>query len=565
MKTTGDVSRGLLSHAPSRFGPVALLFLVSIVIRLILLFFMTQPGYTGWYGDVYHHWQIAYYTLHVGLNQNPPRMWDLNGMEYYWGILPALVHAFLLWVFNTASLVPFQVFNSVMGSVSSCVMYLFCRKYFTQKVGLLAGFLVAVNPVIAVSDISGMYEPIGILLLLVAVYFYDSKPFFTGLLLGMATMCRVEYYFLSVAVFACYLIFERSGIKFVPGFFGWLTSSFPHFLWIQMGTGDWLYQLRWNIVSAQGGWDPRYNLPQYQQMLILPRSVAAILLIISSMSLLILLWKRPRGYALPVLFLAYSSLQFAAFSLSSYLAIILFTPLERFIIDRMFSLDYIFISWLIAMGIEGFPLIFKENRFQVESEKLKERFLSGELSEEEYDRKFERLKLETEKDQETSRIGKSRMILRRFQLRKPVKIGIFIALLVASLAGFLPVVAKYNEGLPGYYSSEKIAYDLLGNYKGGTIISGNVFLNYHMINKGISHDKIVGSLYSPRYYGTYDLKASLTWLKDLNATWIFVDGRIYEEFPVLKDGQTHPPFYVIIPRLLYQVNQTDLSAQLAQM
>jgi len=563
MKTTGYDARGLLAPASSQFGQIALLFLVSFVTRSILLFFVTQPGYTGWYGDVYHHWQIAYYTLHIGLNQNPPRMWDLNGMEYYWGILPALIQVFLLWIFNTASLVPFQVFNSVIGSVSSCVVYLFCRKYFTNKVGLLAGFLVAVNPVIVVSDISGMYEPIGILLLLLGVYFYDCKPFFTGVLLGMAAMCRVEYYFISVAVFACYLIFERSGIKFVPGFFGWLTSSFPHFLWIQIGTGDWLYQLRWNVVSAQGGWDPRYNLPQYQQMLIVPRSVAALLLVISGVSTLILLLKRPKGYALPVLFLTYSSFQFAAFSLTSYLAIILFTPVERFIIDRMFSLDYIFVSWLIAMAIEGFPLMFRENWYEVEVEKLKESFLSEETSEEEYDRRLERLKLK--KDQESSSISKSRIIVRRFKLKKPVKIGILIAVLVTNLVGFLPVVAKYNEGLPGYYSSEKIAFDLLQNYKGGTIISGNVFLNYQMINKGISYDKIVGSLYSPRYYGIYDLKASLTWLKDLNATWIFVDWHIYEAFPVLEDEQTHPPFYVIIPRVLYQVNQTELSAQLAQM
>jgi len=565
MKTAGDHAKGLHALASSHFGQIALLFLVSIVIRSILLFFITQPGYTGWYSDVYHHWQIAYYTLHVGLKQNPPRMWDLNGMEYYWGILPALIQAFLLWVFNTASLVPFQVFNSLMGSMNSCVIYLFCRKYFSGKVALLAGFLVAVNPAIAVSDISGMYEPIGILILLVAVYFYDSKPFLTGILLGMAAMCRIEYYFLSVAVFVCYLIFERSGIKFVPGFLGWLTSSVPHFLWIKMGTEDWLYQLRWNVVSATGGWDPRYNLPQYQQMLILPRSVAGVLLIISSISLLVLFWRRPRGYALPVLFLAYSSLQFAAFSLTSYLAIILFTPVERFIIDRMFSLDYIFISWLIAMAAEGFPSMFKENWFEVESEKLKQKFFFGEISEEEYYRKFERLKLKAEKDQETRGMSRYRMTIRRFQLNKPVKIGIFIVLLVTSLAGFLPVVVKYNEGLPGYYSSEKIASDLLEDYKGGTIISGNVHLNYHMINRGISYDKIVGSLYSPRYYGIYDLKASLTWLRDLHATWIFVDDRIYEEFPFLRDEQTHPPFYVVIPGLLYQVNQTELSERLAQM
>jgi len=30
----------------------------------------------------YHHWQISYLTLKIGLAHG--RMWDLNGMEYYW-------------------------------------------------------------------------------------------------------------------------------------------------------------------------------------------------------------------------------------------------------------------------------------------------------------------------------------------------------------------------------------------------------------------------------------------------------------------------------------------------
>jgi len=110
-----------------------------------------------------------------------------------------------------------------------------------------------------------------------------------------------------------------------------------------------------------------------------------------------------------------------------------------------------------------------------------------------------------------------------------------------------------------------MAQNILENYRGGTVISGNVFFNYQLVNKGLPYDRIIGSLYSPRYYGVQDQKASLTWLKNLNATWIFVDGRIFEEFPVLQDRLTHPPFYVVIYNVLYQVNQTELSAQLARM
>lgn len=54
-------------------------FLVAFAARFLM--FLLTP--VDWNSDSYHHWQISYYTLKIGLNQG--RMWDLTGSEYYWG------------------------------------------------------------------------------------------------------------------------------------------------------------------------------------------------------------------------------------------------------------------------------------------------------------------------------------------------------------------------------------------------------------------------------------------------------------------------------------------------
>lgn len=549
---------------------VVFLFSMAFAFRLLLIFVVTRPEFTGWYGDAYHHWQIAYYTLHMGLKQNPPRMWDLNGMEYYWGILPTLVESLLLWVFNTASMLPFQIFNSMIGSLSVCLIYLLSKRHFSERVGIMTALLTAINPVVASTDISGMLESLGIFLLLFAIFFYDKRPFHCGLLLGLALMCRIEYYSLSVLILACYIAFERSGAKFVLGFAGWLTSSLPHFIFLQMGTGDWLYQVRWNLFSALGGWDPRYTMAEYQVLLTFPRLVSSIFLVLSMVCLFYLLKQTPRGYIFPAFFLLYSAFQFTALTFSSYLAIILFTPVSRFLMDRMFAINYIFVSWILAMSIEGFPISIDKDMVLARLEALKEDFYSGKIGQEEYMKRAERLRSKIDlrkKDRWIPSFLRTKLVIPKRKLAKfgaPIKLIMFILLIVVYLLSSIGVFVEYNRGLPGYEYTDKVASYVVSHYQGGTIISGSVFFNYHMINKGISYDKIVGSLYSPLYYGVSDLNACLMWLKRFNATWIFVDHRIYEAFPFLRDGGTHPPFYVVIPYVLYQVNQTELSAMLSQ-
>ncbi|TMD18749.1 MAG: hypothetical protein E6I98_10320, partial [Chloroflexi bacterium] len=66
----------------------------ALIPRLVYLFFVADPENAGdGFTDAYHHWQIAYLTKEIGLTHGP-RLWDLRGWEYYWGLLhPALMSA----------------------------------------------------------------------------------------------------------------------------------------------------------------------------------------------------------------------------------------------------------------------------------------------------------------------------------------------------------------------------------------------------------------------------------------------------------------------------------------
>src|SRR6059058_1293220 len=78
---------------------------VAIIARLGYLFFFTDPENAGdGFTDAYHHWQVAYLTKEIGLSHGP-RLWDLRGWEYYWGLLhPALMNV-LFFITNSQDIV----------------------------------------------------------------------------------------------------------------------------------------------------------------------------------------------------------------------------------------------------------------------------------------------------------------------------------------------------------------------------------------------------------------------------------------------------------------------------
>jgi len=482
------------------------LFVLAASLRLLFLFFVSGTDYTGWYHDSFHHWQIAYYTLHVGLVQNPPRMWDLGGMEYFWGLMPTLVESFLLWAFNTTKLLPFRLFNILMGSTSVVLVYLIGRRYFGRRAGLLAAILAATSPTLLEVDASGMLEPVGFACLLLALLFYEKKNYWTGFLLGLASLTHILFWFVSIAVIFSYLLRDRSEVRFVPSLLGWATPMAPYFWFIQTRTGDWLYALRWNIFgSVAGHWISDITLPlQYQ---IAYRAVAIGFLVTSLVAVIYVLRRRPRTYALHILFLSYIGLQSIIYGFTAYIVPYIFMgQVGRLLLDRLFAPFYYYAAFLAAAA-----LIRVEAKF----------------------------------------------VASPYRPRLPrVRVGlkaVALFLIFLNVATYPYVVSQYyaHTYRGSYEFQTQLADQIVSQYEGGTIVTGLPIVTYWLINEGISYANVVGSLYAP----SGDLTESLTWLASHNVTWIVADENMR---PILEMASYGPPFHQSQNPILYLVNQTEM-------
>jgi len=85
-----------------------------------------------WNSDSYHHWQISYMTLKIGLQRG--RLWDLNGCEYYWGVIPHLVQTLLLGVLSTDSILPYRILNIFLAGANTYLIYIIGRDNFYWRV-----------------------------------------------------------------------------------------------------------------------------------------------------------------------------------------------------------------------------------------------------------------------------------------------------------------------------------------------------------------------------------------------------------------------------------------------
>ena len=487
---------------------VLAIFSLALVGRLLFLFLVSGLGYNGWYHDSYHHWQIAYYTLHVGLKQVPPRMWDLNGMEYFWGLLPTLTESLLLWVFNTTSMVPFRVFNSIMGSLSACLISLLGRRHFGRRVGLFAGVLATLSPVLWEVDSSGMLDPMGIALLLAALYMYERSPLICGFLLGLASLTHIEFWFLALAVCGFYIAFEKSSIKFIPSILGWLIAMVPYFWFMQTRTGDWLYALKWNYLgSIKGEWISNVQVPFEAQMV--PRAVAIGFFVVSVASILYLLKKKQKIYPIHAFFLTFIAMQGVVFGATAYVVpYIAFYQIGRLFLDRLFALNYYYIAVLAPVAIEV--------------------------------------------------ISRSQMRSRPpFRIDAKRWTGLLLAAVVALNLSLFPYMTQqyFSETYYGPYRGQiEIADAIVANYRGGTVVSSLVIVNYRLINGGILAENVLGSIYCPKD----NIREAYAWLMKHNVTWIIADENMVERFPSLASGQNSPPFYVSVFPILYRVNQTEI-------
>jgi len=243
------------------FEPVAI-FLAALVLRLVYLFLVvpTDPVH-----DSYHHWQIAYYSLHMGMPRGG-RLWDLTGFEYLWGLVPTFLRIVLLWLLSTSSMLPFRIFNSTMGAFSAFVSYLILRRISGRFAARVGSLLITLAPPLVTNSTYGMDETIAIFFLLVAAHFYPKRLFFTGIALGLASMSRIEMNFVSLFVIAALGLRKKGRAEdywtvLATMIGGWLLPMLPNFFYLRMMTGDPFYQIRYNVLGNVLGAFPWVFLP----------------------------------------------------------------------------------------------------------------------------------------------------------------------------------------------------------------------------------------------------------------------------------------------------------------
>lgn len=456
------------------------LFLVSLLPRLYTIFFITDPDNpgAGWFGDAYHHWQIAYLTKEVGLKHGFLRLWDFKGMEYFWGALHPLLTMLGFFVSGSNSLAVERVITAIGGSISVVLLYLIGKKYWNKQVGLAAGLLAALNPVGIFNDGTGMIEPIGIPLLLSGILFWPKKPALSGIFFALAVMARSEYWVFSTGLVLA-LIFLSKKVKEVNKVV--LGISFALVVLVYMKylldyTGNPIYPFWENyLANVFGNWQ---NKPVLETADLQGRFIFRIITAISVLFSGLVLYKRPKGW--PMLLLGGGSWLFLGltFGFSAYIQ----SWADYVWVVRFMLLQYMFLGLLLSVFF------------------------------------FYTLKLNK--------------LTKWITFLQAGWIAVIAVLLVSQLA-WLEIFKYYRPTINNWQMAKTIAQDMAKDYSGGGFLmpEGNPELTYALVQyEHIAGAKMVSSMFDPYFYMKGDpyqnwgenRKIVLNWLDDNDIKYMVV-------------------------------------------
>lgn len=242
---------GLRNASINNIWLILTLFIVAATVRILMAAFLIP---IDWNWDSYHHWQIAYYTLNIGLKYG--RMWDLMGVEYYWPPLPLLTESFLIWLFGT-SIWNMRIFNMIIGSSSAVLAYL-VGKTRNKNTGIVSGLFVALFPILVFHDILGLSETMMVFFSLLGLLaICKGHDFYSGLAFGLASICHFAAYPLIFLLIIYEIVSKRAGVYLIPALAGYGTVMIPYVFTLHVHTGDWLYMFK-IIGFPTYGWDVRF-------------------------------------------------------------------------------------------------------------------------------------------------------------------------------------------------------------------------------------------------------------------------------------------------------------------
>jgi hypothetical protein len=323
------------------------IFLLAVAVRLVPLFGFTGPDNAGpgWYTDTYHHWQIGYLSKEIGFKQGFLRLWDLKGMEYFWGIGHPLILALLFMISRSSSLLVPRLLSTVCGAVIAGLIAVLVKRRFNSPAAWAAGLWVALQPVAIFSDQIGMQEPLGLMFLMLGIYFWPGQVMLTGIFLGLAGTVRAEFWLFSLGLMGILLLREKGAERRMLAGFGYLIVTAAHMKILLDKTQNVIYPIYWNfLANAKGEWLPPAPGTQTTAMIALGLKLGFAGLILLG---LLVLWKKPKGYLLWSLGLF--DLGFLAF-MGGFSAYVYYYSLPRFYVDRLWAFPYSMLGVGMAVG-----------------------------------------------------------------------------------------------------------------------------------------------------------------------------------------------------------------------
>ncbi len=447
------------------------IFFAALATRLVVWLFIPLD----WNWDSYHHWQISYLSLKIGFGRG--QLWDLNGCEYFWGMVPHLFQSVLMGVLGTSSLLPYRVLNTALGGLNSVLVYRIGERFYSQKTGLVSGLLFAVFPVAAVFDAVAMQDTLALTFLLASLSAIRENPFWAGAALALAGHSRIELMAVGFIVLLGYCLRERLYTESLPYVMGWLLVMTVFGFHLYSKTGNPIYPLYTSLYNVFGGWEPGNQGKTFLGLMldwvwwklsVWPRKPTGLVILSLGATAVVMVPRMARRRWIryqPQLYLLAS----AAVLTPIFLTYLGADPESLLIMLRM-------VNPVVALGL---PVAVHFSRTSIA-------------------KPFPDLKL------------------------KPVQIVAVLFLL--SYFWFLPAYC----GFQAYTEEAFISADAVhGLYGGGTIVCDYPTINYRLVHAwGVEPRDLLGNHYSPHYYGVDEPLVYAEWLQENDVTlWLKTDFR----------------------------------------
>lgn len=467
------------------------IFLLALGVRLAFLFTNDpqSPGY-GWYGDVYHHWQVAYLSKEVGFGQGFLRLWDLKGMEFFWGLAHPLALIGLFSVFNTVDILVPRLLSVFGGSMVAVFIYLLVKRNFGLAPAVASGLWTALFSVVLFSDTLGMQEQLGLVFLFGGILAWPRWGWLTGILWALASMTRAEYWLFAAALTMAALFDPQkklSGAKISVAITYVLLVAF-YMKYLLGYTGNAIFPIYWNfLASVTGEWFTNLDTP-LNMVQISGQWAGRGLFVLGSLGSIVTFFKRPKGWLF--FLLGFFNVTFIGFMFGFGAYIHGF--FDRFWVDRLLAFPYLFLGILIIMLF----LNWLPNRF--------------------------------------------------LQIKKPLLVAGFLAfflMLGASQLAWGKIMPYFLGAQKPYETEIKIASFIAKYDPGGKILfpAGRPALTYALVrNHQISGKRLVSEMYDPYFYAKGETAKELEekmidWLNKEEIKLIVYTGKTeYQE--LLKDA-----------------------------